>query len=140
MIWLSLISPLCIPRGSTHSINKVYLISIERFSIVSRQPLPKFIVNLLSLEKQIDYHPKSLALFKKSFRHLYFPLMEPAMLCNLVHVLNKQTYHAVSSFFLNVICPIGYVPCESSVFPLRILRKEWLITWPLKPPQLLLCC
>ena len=39
------------------------------------------------------------------------------MLCNLVHVLNKQTYRAVSSFFFfNVICPIGYVPCESSVF------------------------
>ena len=116
MIWPSLISPLCIPRGSTHSINRVYLISIERVSIVSRQPLPKVIVNLLSLEKQIDYHPKSRALFKKSFRHLYFPLMEPAMLCNLVHVLNKQTYHAVSSSFFNVICPIGYVPCESSVF------------------------
>ena len=38
------------------------------------------------------------------------------MLCNLVHVPNKQTYHAVSSFFFNVICPIGYVPFESSVF------------------------
>ena len=116
MIWLSLISPLCIPRGSTHSINKVYLISIESVSIVSRQPLPKVVVNKWSPAKQIDYHPKSRALFKKSFLHLYFPLMKPAMLCNLVHMLNKQTDHAVSSFFFNAICPIGYVPCESSVF------------------------
>ena len=56
--------------------------------------------------------------------------MEPAMLCNLVHVLNKQTYRAVSSFFFNVICPIGYVPCESSVFvPLLEFygKNGWLL-------------